>query len=226
MPSNYPAGYDDLPDPLPTDTLDSLTVPHAGLHGDLNDAVEAIQQTLGTNPQGAHPTVRDRLAGLGFAAMTSTTGRAIGNGSKTFTVNNIGWYIVGTRVRVMDAADPAVNWMEGVITAITGLDVTVLIDTNRGSGTKSDWTFTVAGSPGVNGADGLNGSDGATGPVGPSGIVASCTSTTRPADPTLTPVIYETDTYKLMRWDGAAWVEAGAGGGGMSDPIPFFLMGA
>lgn len=59
--SNFPAGFDDLPVPGPDDELDSLLVPHAGLHADLNAAVEAVQHTLGTNPQGTHPTVRDRI---------------------------------------------------------------------------------------------------------------------------------------------------------------------
>lgn len=33
-----------------------------------------------------------------------------------------------------------------------------------------------------------------------------CTSTTRPASPTAGSIIYETDTNKLMLWDGATWV--------------------
>lgn len=175
MPSNYPAGLDDFTNPTPPDTLDSLSVLHTEQHGDVNDAVEAIQRTLGTNPQGTHPTVRDRLAGLGYAAMTSDTSRTVGTGDKTFTVNNVGWYIVGTRVRVMDAAAPATNWMEGPITGISGLDVTVTVDTTAGSGTTASWTFTPTGQVGATGpqgptgATGLTGATGATGPQGPAG---------------------------------------------------------
>lgn len=59
--SSYPGGYDALPDPVPTDELDSLTVPHAGLHEQVHSAVEAVQHTLGLSPQGIHPTVAARL---------------------------------------------------------------------------------------------------------------------------------------------------------------------
>lgn len=179
--SNYPAGYDSLTDPTGADPLDSLTVPHADQHADLNSAVEAIQQTLGTNPQGTHPTVRDRLAGLGYASMTSTTSRAIGTGSKVFTVNNVGWYTVGTRVRVMDAAAQTTNWMEGLITDITGLNVTVSVDTTAGSGTKSSWTFNVSGEIGPQGPT------GATGPANSLSIGTVTTgSTGAPAEATIT----------------------------------------
>lgn len=43
-----------------------------------------------------------------------------------------------------------------------------------------------------------------------------CTSTTRPSSPTEGMHIYETDTDKTLKWDGAAWIELGAGGGGVS----------
>jgi hypothetical protein len=64
MASNYPAGYDNLNNPTAGDPLDSLQVPHAEQHANANNAVESIQQVLGTNPQGRFPTVRDRLAAI------------------------------------------------------------------------------------------------------------------------------------------------------------------
>lgn len=164
--SNYPAGYDNLPDPDPTDTLDDITVDHALLHQSLNAAIEAMQQVMGLNPMGNYSTILARMEALGFASMTSTTSRAIGIGSKTFTVNDIGWYTEGTRVRIMDAAAVDTNWMEGVITDITGLDVTVLTDLVGGSGTKSSWVFTVAGAQGI------------VGPTGPANSLAIGTVTT------------------------------------------------
>ena len=59
--SNYPAGFDVLVDPSGADPLDSLTVPHADQHADVNSAVEAIQATLGTNPQGSFTTLLGRV---------------------------------------------------------------------------------------------------------------------------------------------------------------------
>ncbi len=37
--------------------------------------------------------------------------------------------------------------------------------------------------------------------------IKSCTSTTRPADPWPGQVVFETDTSKLMLFDGSAWRE-------------------
>jgi hypothetical protein len=65
MPSSYPAGYDTFGNPIPTDALDSITLPHAtDQHGRMNDAMEAVQGALGLDPQGASATVRARLDGI------------------------------------------------------------------------------------------------------------------------------------------------------------------
>jgi hypothetical protein len=62
MATNYPGALDSLTNPTATDTLDSVTVPHASQHTDINDAVEAIEGELGTNPKGSFATVKARLA--------------------------------------------------------------------------------------------------------------------------------------------------------------------
>lgn len=59
MVSVYPGGYDDLPDPAGSATLKAAQ--HALLHGDVNRAIEALQATLGIEPQGLANTVADRL---------------------------------------------------------------------------------------------------------------------------------------------------------------------
>jgi len=61
MATNYPGALDSLTNPTATDTLDSVTVPHASQHTDINDAVEAIEGELGTNPKGSFATVKARL---------------------------------------------------------------------------------------------------------------------------------------------------------------------
>lgn len=59
MASNYPAGFDALPNvPLGANQDEP---DHRLQHNNVNDAARALQQTLGKNPQGAHPTVADRL---------------------------------------------------------------------------------------------------------------------------------------------------------------------
>lgn len=61
MPTSYPGGLDNFTNPTASDQLDSATVPHASQHANLNDAVEAIEGELGTNPKGAKATVKARL---------------------------------------------------------------------------------------------------------------------------------------------------------------------
>jgi hypothetical protein len=74
MASTYPAALDDFTNPTATDPLNSETVPHATQHADLNDAVEAIEATLGVDPQGASDTVVERLDDLdtSFEVLSST----------------------------------------------------------------------------------------------------------------------------------------------------------
>jgi len=64
MSSNFPNALDSLTNPTATDSLDSANVPHADQHANANDAIEAIESTLGTNPQGASATVKARLDAL------------------------------------------------------------------------------------------------------------------------------------------------------------------
>jgi hypothetical protein len=61
MATNYPGSLDNFTNPTASDTLDSVTVPHASQHTDINDAVEAIEGELGTNPKGTFATVKARL---------------------------------------------------------------------------------------------------------------------------------------------------------------------
>jgi hypothetical protein len=62
MASTYPATLDALTNPSPGDS--QALVSHAGQHGNANDAIEAIEATLGTNPQDAYATVAARLTAI------------------------------------------------------------------------------------------------------------------------------------------------------------------
>lgn len=64
MATAYPGALDDFTNPTASDTLNSNTVPHATQHADANDAIEAIEATLGTNPEGGEATVSDRIGAL------------------------------------------------------------------------------------------------------------------------------------------------------------------
>ena len=49
MASNFPASLDTFTNPSSTDAMDSVSVPHATQHSDLNDAVEALQAKVGAD---------------------------------------------------------------------------------------------------------------------------------------------------------------------------------
>ncbi len=59
MASSYPGALDALTNPTGTARMD--TVPHAAQHANANDAIEAIEAELGTDPAGTFTTVKDRL---------------------------------------------------------------------------------------------------------------------------------------------------------------------
>lgn len=49
MPTNFPTSLDALTNPTSTDAMNSVTVPHASQHANLNDAVEALEAKVGVN---------------------------------------------------------------------------------------------------------------------------------------------------------------------------------
>jgi len=94
-------------------------------------------------------------AGAGYGG-TSTTSLAIGTGSKSFSTQSGYAYQAGNYLRASSAAD-GTNYMEGTITSYanigTGL-ATLILNVSKvgGSGTKTDWTFSLSGTPGATGA--------------------------------------------------------------------------
>lgn len=64
MATSYPGGIDAFTNPTATDAMDALAVPHADQHADANDAIEAIETELGTNPSGSEATVAARIAAV------------------------------------------------------------------------------------------------------------------------------------------------------------------
>lgn len=112
----------------------------------------------------------DGQDGAGYLA-TSTSSVAIGTGSKTFTTQSGLAYTVGARVRVSSEGDTS-NWMEGLVTAYSGVTLALNVTLTNGSGTHADWNINLAGE---RGATGGTGSTGATGDDGP-GYTATSTS--------------------------------------------------
>lgn len=59
----YPGALDALTNPASSDTLDSPS--HSDQHINANDAIEAIQAELGTDPAGSHTDLKTRLSKIG-----------------------------------------------------------------------------------------------------------------------------------------------------------------
>lgn len=85
MPTNYPNSLDVLINPTSSDSLNSVTVPHAEQHANLNDAVEAIQTVLGLNPAGSYLTVKDRI----IDAESLIQEQSVLNGLNDVTINSV-----------------------------------------------------------------------------------------------------------------------------------------
>ena len=62
MATNYPGAVDSFTNPSPSEPMNAPS--HAGQHANANDAVEAIETELGTNPSGSAATVKARLDGI------------------------------------------------------------------------------------------------------------------------------------------------------------------
>jgi hypothetical protein len=86
-------------------------------------------------------------AGAGYGG-SSTTSFAIGTGSKAFTTQAGLAYQVGNYVRASSAAGGA-NFMEGNVTAYSGTTLTINITKVGGTGTHTDWNFSISGVPGA-----------------------------------------------------------------------------
>ena len=85
MSTAYPNNLDNFSNPSGTDKQNSITVPHAEAHTNLNDALEAVQAALGIIPQGVSATVRARLETIeaSISALGGSVTAALGNGSIT-----------------------------------------------------------------------------------------------------------------------------------------------
>ena len=110
--------------------------------------------------------------GSGYYA-TSPTSQAIGTGAFTFTTQANLAYVPGSYIAVFSSAAPTTNNMFGTVTSYSGTSLVVNITVVTGSGTHTDWIFSVAGNIGSTGPIGNTGSIGATGSTGPIGNTGS-----------------------------------------------------
>jgi hypothetical protein len=64
MASNFPSSLDTFTNPSSSDAMDSVSVPHATQHSDLNDAVEALQAKVGADSSGVASSHDYKIAAL------------------------------------------------------------------------------------------------------------------------------------------------------------------
>ena len=108
--------------------------------------------------------------GPGYYA-TSSTSYTIGGGDKTFIVATGLAYSAGDYIRLHSAATPTA-WVYGIVLSYSSVSLGVSPLQSNGSGTYTDWVFSLSGKTGD------AGSTGDTGPTGPGYSTTSATSYT------------------------------------------------
>ncbi len=86
MAINFPTSLDALTNPLPTDPENSVTVPHARQHSDVNDAVEALEAKVGIDSSAVTSSHDYKIAANASAITSEATARA---GADTTLQGNI-----------------------------------------------------------------------------------------------------------------------------------------
>lgn len=72
MAVNYPTSLDNFTNPTSSDAMNSVTVPHATQHSDLNDAVEALEAKVGINGSAVATSLEYRVNVLENAEIPDT----------------------------------------------------------------------------------------------------------------------------------------------------------
>ena len=130
-----------------------------------SQGIQGIQGTQG--PQGTQGLQGIQgLQGAGYYGVTSVTSQSVTIAAKSWTISGNGAFVTGGRVRAIQATN---TFMEGTAT-IAGSVLTMTPDVISGSGTYTNWTFSVAGLQGTQGTQGVQGLQGVQGPQGTQGV--------------------------------------------------------
>jgi hypothetical protein len=118
-------------------------------------------------------------------------------------VNTVGAYAVGTRARLVSTA-VSTNFIEGVLTNISGTSVTMTIDRINGSGLSySSWRLVVAGEVGPAGPTGAQGTS-----INFKGSVATPANLPSTGNAVNDAYIVNSDG-NLYVWNGSVWSSVG-----------------
>jgi len=97
----------------------------------------------------AIPQINDVIAAFNLNDVedVSTSSVTIGNGAKTFTISADKSFRKGMNLTIADAALPADNLMQGIVTGYSGTTLSVQVIQTRGSGTIADWVISLSVMP-------------------------------------------------------------------------------
>ena len=179
--STYPATLDALTNPAPGDS--QALVSHAGQHTAANDAIEAIEATLGVNPQDSYATVAARLTAIaagvigptgptGATGATGADGKAVRNGTTAPTsgIGVDGDFYLYTSTSTLYGPKAAGAWPTPGVVLIGAAGAA---GAAGATGAKGDTGATgAAGTAGATGATGAAGAAGADGKTVRSGTTA------------------------------------------------------
>jgi len=147
----FPGAIDNFTNPIAADPLDSVTVPHASQHANINDAVEAIETAIGTT---AVPVLA-RLAGPTFTGVPSApTAAPLTNTTQ-----------IATTAYVVAAANTGPQGSQGSQGS-----------TGSQGAAGSQGSQGAAGAQGTTGSQGATGAQGTAGAQGSQGATGSTAS--------------------------------------------------
>lgn len=142
-----------------TGTINSWNINPAGEQGE-----QGLQGATGSQgPQGLQgiqgptgPSGADGSDGRGYDSISNTSTDILdtANTAVTMTIAAERAYVLGSRVRMAQQANPTVNYFEGVVTSyntVTGEIIISSIDLKKGSGVIADWGISIAGEVGPTG---------------------------------------------------------------------------
>ena len=119
MASNFPSSLDSFTNPSSSDAMDSVSVPHATQHSDLNDAVEALEAKVGANSSAVTTSHDYKIAQLEAVATGKILQVVSTAKTDTFTTTSTS-YVDVTGVSQAITPTSATSKVFVIITGVTG----------------------------------------------------------------------------------------------------------
>lgn len=135
MTTNFPVGLDSFNNPSPTDQLGSSFVPHHQQHTDANDAIEAMQRSIGVTDSADPTSIQYRLGvvetpgpfyggfindtdvafvantpkAIPFPVVLAASGITVGTPNSRLVVQNSGLYSVSINIQLLSGVTQLVQ---------------------------------------------------------------------------------------------------------------------